>query len=88
MIAAGRLEHECETPSLNVGWLLTLQQTQGFVAARHPTPDADMKFSMRNADRQPSQKTIRKTPWNPLQQAFAETPRAKVWPESFAEALD
>ena len=88
MTAADRLEHERETLSLGAGWLLILQQTQGFVAARHPIPGADMKFSMRNADRQPSQKAIRKTPWNPLQQAFAETPRAKAWPESFAEALD
>ena len=77
MTAAGRLEHERETPSLNAGWLLTLQQTQGFVAERHPIPGADMKFSMRNADRQPSQKAIRKTPWNPLQQAFAERPEPK-----------
>ena len=44
MTATGRLEHERETPSLNVGWLLTLQQTQGFVAERHPTPGADMIF--------------------------------------------
>lgn len=88
MTAAGRLEHERETPSLNAGGLLALQQTQGFVAARHPIPGTDMKFSTRNVDRQPSQKTMRKTPWNSLQQAFAETPRAKAWPESFAEALD
>jgi len=32
MTATGRLKHECETPSLNVGWLLTLQQTRGSVA--------------------------------------------------------
>ena len=88
MTAADLLGHERETLSLSAGWLLTLQQTQGFVAARRPIPGADMKFSLRNADRQPSQKTMRKTPWNPLQQAFAETLRAKAWPEPFAEALD
>ena len=49
--AAGRLEHERETPSLNAGWLSTLQQTQGFVATRHPIPGADMIFSIRNVDR-------------------------------------
>ena len=38
MTAADRLEHERETPSLNAGWLLTLQQTQGFVAAATPYP--------------------------------------------------
>ena len=43
-LVAERLGHERETPSLNVGWLLTLQQTQGFVAARHPIPGADMIF--------------------------------------------
>lgn len=51
MTAADRLEHERETPSLNAEWLLTLQQTQGFVATRHPIPGADMKFSIRNVDR-------------------------------------
>lgn len=60
MTAAGRLEHERETLSLSAGWLLTLQQTQGFVAARHPIPGADMKFSIRtltaNRRRRPYEK--------------------------------
>lgn len=77
MTAAGRLEHEHETLSLSAGWLLTLQQTQGFVAERHPIPGADMKFSIRNADRQPSQKTMRKTPWNPLRKPSQKRPEPK-----------
>jgi len=60
----------------------------GFRCGMTPYPRRRHEISIRNVDRQPSQKTMRKTPWNPLQQAFAETPRTKAWPESFAEALD
>lgn len=45
---ADLLGRERETPSLSTGWLLTLQQTRGFVARRCPAPNANAKFSLQN----------------------------------------